>query len=76
MEEVRDAWGRRRLVLVDPKGTRVEVFVTAEADLNESVVYLSSGSNPRDVIPTLIPAAEIARALGQPDGAPGRTGRG
>jgi hypothetical protein len=62
-EEIRDRFGRRRLVLADTDANRIEVFVKHETDLSRPLVYIASGSNPRDVNPTLIPAQNIEAFL-------------
>jgi hypothetical protein len=55
-EEVRDRFGRRRLILADTQANRIEIYVVQETDLRNPLIYISSGSNPRDVSPTLLPA--------------------
>jgi hypothetical protein len=62
VEEIRDVYGRRRLVLTDDQGSRVEVFVRCEHDLTRPLIYLSSGNNPRDVDPTLLDLEEVLAA--------------
>jgi hypothetical protein len=55
LEEIRDAFGRRRLVLIDSLGRRYEIFRRAETDLTQTYVFLPSGASPRDVDPILLP---------------------
>ncbi|MFC4018909.1 hypothetical protein ACFOW4_13285 [Micromonospora sp. GCM10011542] len=54
LEEIRDHYGRRRLVLADAFGSRVELFVQKDIDLERPLVYLPSASNLRDVDPTFV----------------------
>jgi hypothetical protein len=62
VEEVRDRYGRRRLVLADAAGGITEIFVQDEADLSRPIVYLPSGSNPRDVEPILLASVGVEHA--------------
>ncbi|CAN1558938.1 hypothetical protein MCEMIE22_02565 [Mycobacteriaceae bacterium] len=61
-EEVRDRFGRRRLILADTEANRIEIYVVQETDLRNPLIYISSGSNPRDVSPTLLPAQALGDA--------------
>ena len=62
-EEIRDRFGQRRLVLAELDANRIEVDVEHETDLSRPLVYIASGSNPRDVNPTLLSAREIEQFL-------------
>lgn len=63
-EEIRDHYGRRRLVLIDSQGVRTEVFVGKETDLTRPLIYIQSGNYPRDVSPLLLPSGDVDAVLG------------
>jgi 16S rRNA G966 N2-methylase RsmD len=57
--ETRDIYGRITLRLISGNGLPYEFLMTHQADLSQPVVVIACGSNPREVEPWLMNAAEL-----------------
>ena len=70
--EFRYSYNRRRLGLLDPDGATIEVYVGAETDLTEPLIYFASDSNGRRPIdPKFLRASDVEVLSGVPGAIPG-----
>ncbi|WP_146102117.1 hypothetical protein [Nocardia nova] len=63
IEEIRDSYGRRRLILVDHKRRQTEVFVAKEYELTRPLIYIPSGNSLQDIEPILIASDNVEAVL-------------
>jgi hypothetical protein len=64
VEERRDPYGRRVLLLHDPNDFAIEVAVRSETDLTQPLIYFASDLSRRDADPRFVSAARVEELLG------------